>query len=165
LLLALFSFHKKVGFSIQQLDLFLISMIFSNTVAAGRRFLATKSFTMGFTKELVREGNGSKPRVGQMVTVHCTGYGKNRDLNVKFWSTKDPGQQVCPPLEEFISSYCFYDSNDFMCVLFVPFTNFLAHQPFSFQVGMGKVIKGWDESVIDMSLGEISRIHCSPDFA
>ena len=28
-----------------------------------------------------------------------------------------------------------------------------------------KVIKGWDESVIDMSIGEISRIHCSPDYA
>ena len=27
------------------------------------------------------------------------------------------------------------------------------------------VIKGWDESVIDMSIGEVSRIHCSPDYA
>jgi len=27
------------------------------------------------------------------VTVHCTGYGKNRDLTQKFWSTKDPGQE------------------------------------------------------------------------
>jgi FKBP-type peptidyl-prolyl cis-trans isomerase len=30
---------------------------------------------------------------------------------------------------------------------------------------MGEVIKGWDESVIDMSLGEVSKIHCSPDYA
>ena len=29
---------------------------------------------------------------GQKITVHCTGYGKNRDLKQKFWSTKDPGQ-------------------------------------------------------------------------
>lgn len=85
---------------------------------------------MGFTKEILRAGNGVKPKRGQSVTVHCTGYGKNRDLNVKFWSTKDPGQQ-----------------------------------PFTFQVGMGNVIKGWDESVIDMSIGEIARIHCSPDYA
>jgi FKBP-type peptidyl-prolyl cis-trans isomerase len=27
------------------------------------------------------------------------------------------------------------------------------------------VIKGWDESVIDMSIGEIAKIHCSPDYA
>lgn len=31
---------------------------------------------------------------GQKVTVHCTGYGKDRDLSKKFWSTKDAGQ-VC----------------------------------------------------------------------
>ena len=37
--------------------------------------------------------NGAKPTRGQQVTVHCTGYGKNRDLNEKFWSTKDPGQE------------------------------------------------------------------------
>ena len=49
------------------------------------------------------------PRKGQTVTVHCTGcgfhrtttapltqcvsYGKNKDLAVPFWSTKDAGQQ------------------------------------------------------------------------
>ena len=64
------------------------------------------------------------------MTVHCTGFGKNRDLSQKFWSTKDPGQQ-----------------------------------PFTFAVGMGQVIKGWDEGVIGMSLGEIAKIHCSPDYA
>ena len=48
---------------------------------------------MGFTKELLRAGNGIKPQRGQKVTVHCTGFGKNRDLAEKFWSTKDPGQE------------------------------------------------------------------------
>ena len=38
-------------------------------------------------------------------------------------------------------------------------------EPFSFQVGLGQVIKGWDESVIDMSIGEVAKIHCSPDYA
>lgn len=114
---------------------------------------------MGFTKTVLRQGNGVMPQRGQNVTVHCTGYGKNRDLNQKFWSTKDPGQQ-----------------------------------PFTFAVGMGSVIrvsvllllqvqneaikfsppflsfpktikKGWDESVIGMSIGEIAKIHCSPDYA
>lgn len=85
---------------------------------------------MGFTKTLIKAGNGVKPQRGQHVTVHCTGYGKNRDMGSKFWSTKDPGQK-----------------------------------PFTFQVGMGQVIKGWDESVIAMDLGEIARIHCTPDYA
>lgn len=38
-------------------------------------------------------------------------------------------------------------------------------KPFAFSVGLGQVIKGWDESVIDMSIGEIAKIHCSPDYA
>lgn len=61
---------------------------------------------MGFTKTVIRAGNGVLPKRGQSVTVHCTGYGKDRDLTNKFWSTKDPGQK-----------------------------------PFTFQVGMGQVIK------------------------
>lgn len=85
---------------------------------------------MGFTKTILRRGNGQTPRPGQNVTVNCTGYGKNGDLDQKFWSTKDPGQQ-----------------------------------PFTFKVGMGQVIRGWDESVIDMSLGEVAKVHCTPDYA
>ena len=48
---------------------------------------------MGFTKQILKAGNGLKPQRGQSVTVHCTGFGKNRDLSQKFWSTKDPGQE------------------------------------------------------------------------
>jgi peptidylprolyl isomerase len=48
---------------------------------------------MGFTKQVIKIGNGIKPKRGQQVTVNCTGFGKNRDLSKKFWSTKDPGQE------------------------------------------------------------------------
>ena len=48
---------------------------------------------MGFTKTILKAGNGVLPKKGQNVTVHCTGYGKNRDLTKQFWSTKDPGQR------------------------------------------------------------------------
>jgi FKBP-type peptidyl-prolyl cis-trans isomerase 2 len=51
------------------------------------------------------------------------GYGKNGDLKVPFWSTKDAGQK-----------------------------------PFTFQIGMGNVIKGWDEGVAGMDLGETARV-------
>jgi len=89
-----------------------------------------KTSNMGFTKTVLKLGNGTLPRKGQRVTVHCTGFGKNNDLSKKFWSTKDPGQQ-----------------------------------PFTFAVGLGQVIKGWDDGVIGMSLGEVAKIHCSPDYA
>lgn len=40
---------------------------------------------MGVTKEIIAEGNGPAPAKGNTVTVHCTGYGKDRDLSKKFW--------------------------------------------------------------------------------
>ncbi|CAN6997395.1 unnamed protein product [Brassica oleracea var. botrytis] len=31
-------------------------------------------------------------------------------------------------------------------------------KPFSFQIGKGAVIKGWDEGVIGMQIGEVARL-------
>lgn len=36
---------------------------------------------------------------------------------------------------------------------------------FEFVVGKGNVIKGWDEGVLSMQLGEVARLRCSPDYA
>ena len=38
-------------------------------------------------------------------------------------------------------------------------------QPFSFRLGQGQVIKGWDEGVAQMKLGEKCTLTCSPDYA
>ncbi|CAB1099441.1 unnamed protein product [Ectocarpus sp. CCAP 1310/34] len=87
---------------------------------------------MGFQKEVLKPApaGAQKPQKGQKVTVHCTGYGKNRDLSEKFWSTTDPGQV-----------------------------------PFSYHIGLGSVIKGWDQGVMDMGVGERARLTCTPDYA
>lgn len=37
-------------------------------------------------------------------------------------------------------------------------------QPFRFQIGMGKVIKGWDEGVASMSLGEQAIFQFTPEY-
>lgn len=49
---------------------------------------------MGFEKVILQAGKAGarKPTAGKPVTVHCTGYGKNRDLKEKFWSTKDTNE-------------------------------------------------------------------------
>jgi len=38
-------------------------------------------------------------------------------------------------------------------------------QPFKFKIGKGEVIKGWDEGVAQMSIGERAKLTCSPDYA
>ncbi|GAU99729.1 hypothetical protein RvY_10685 [Ramazzottius varieornatus] len=38
-------------------------------------------------------------------------------------------------------------------------------KPFQFKIGAGEVIKGWDEGVAQMSLGQRATLTCSPDYA
>ncbi|KAL5287255.1 FK506-bp2 family protein [Megaselia abdita] len=38
-------------------------------------------------------------------------------------------------------------------------------KPFRFSVGKGEVIRGWDEGVAQMSLGQRAKLVCSPDYA
>ncbi|KAJ1483050.1 hypothetical protein T484DRAFT_1623413, partial [Baffinella frigidus] len=37
-------------------------------------------------------------------------------------------------------------------------------QPFQFQIGVGQVIRGWDEGVMQMSLGEKAQLVLAPEF-
>ncbi|XP_071448343.1 peptidyl-prolyl cis-trans isomerase Fkbp12 [Hetaerina americana] len=36
--------------------------------------------------------------------------------------------------------------------------------PFKFRIGRGEVIKGWDEGVAQMCVGQRARLICSPDY-
>uniref|UniRef100_A0A8C6LBE8 peptidylprolyl isomerase n=1 Tax=Nothobranchius furzeri TaxID=105023 RepID=A0A8C6LBE8_NOTFU len=38
-------------------------------------------------------------------------------------------------------------------------------EPFQFKLGAGEVIRGWDEGVAQMSLGQVARLTVSPDYA
>jgi FK506-binding protein 1 len=38
-------------------------------------------------------------------------------------------------------------------------------KPFTFKLGVGQVIKGWDEGVAQMSVGQHAKITCPPDYA
>ncbi|TRM59139.1 FK506-binding protein FKBP12 [Schizophyllum amplum] len=37
--------------------------------------------------------------------------------------------------------------------------------PFQTDIGVGRVIKGWDEGVPQLSVGTIARLICTPDYA
>ncbi|KAF9358612.1 cytochrome P450 monooxygenase 9 [Mortierella sp. AD094] len=37
--------------------------------------------------------------------------------------------------------------------------------PFNFKLGVGQVIKGWDEGVKTMKIGELAELVCAPDYA
>jgi FKBP-type peptidyl-prolyl cis-trans isomerase len=38
-------------------------------------------------------------------------------------------------------------------------------KPFLFTIGQGQVIKGWDEGVAQMSVGQRANLTCTPDYA
>jgi len=38
-------------------------------------------------------------------------------------------------------------------------------KPFKFRIGQGEVIKGWDEGVAQMSVGQKANLTCTPDYA
>lgn len=38
-------------------------------------------------------------------------------------------------------------------------------QPFQTKIGVGQVIKGWDEGVPQLSLGQKAKLTCTPDYA
>lgn len=38
-------------------------------------------------------------------------------------------------------------------------------RPFKFKLGAGDVIRGWDEGVAQMSIGQVAKLTCSPDYA
>merc|ERR1712212_46821 len=38
-------------------------------------------------------------------------------------------------------------------------------KPLKFKLGMGQVIRGWDEGVAQMTVGERAKLTCSPDYA
>ncbi|KAG1962176.1 peptidyl-prolyl cis-trans isomerase FKBP1B [Pimephales promelas] len=38
-------------------------------------------------------------------------------------------------------------------------------KPFKFKIGKQEVIRGWEEGIVQMSVGQRAKLTCSPDFA
>jgi FKBP-type peptidyl-prolyl cis-trans isomerase len=80
--------------------------------------------TSGLQFETLAKGTGPKPKTGDTVKVHYTGWLLN---GKKFDSSVDRGQ------------------------------------PFEFVLGRGQVIRGWDEGVATMHVGDKVRLTIPPD--
>ena len=82
-----------------------------------------QSTASGLQYSIERAGTGEKPRSGQTVQVHYTGWLTNGQ---KFDSSRDRGT------------------------------------PLEFPVGVGRVVRGWDEGIADMRVGEVRWLVIPP---
>jgi peptidylprolyl isomerase len=93
-------------------------------LAAGAVFAGdTLTTSSGLKVEILKQGNGPKPKAGQTVSVHYTG---TLFTGRKFDSSRDRGK------------------------------------PISFKLGMGKVIRGWDEGLALMNVGTHAKLTIPP---
>ncbi|MDB6081610.1 MAG: Peptidylprolyl isomerase [Chlamydiia bacterium] len=83
----------------------------------------TQELPSGLKYQILTVGKGAKPKKGQTVVVHYTGWlDDHGKQGKKFDSSVDRGEK------------------------------------FRFPIGLGRVIKGWDEGVLDMAIGEKRRL-------
>ena len=130
---------------------------------------------MGITKEVITPGDGEHyPKAGDELHMHYVGTltatGEKFDSSI----VRPPRSCVqlvpctsrapCTLQLEFISTRDQIFCRDAHATL----TRRAARQdkgkPFSFKIGLGQVIRGWDEGVLQMSLGEKSVLSITSDF-
>ncbi|EFA82866.1 FK506-binding protein-like protein [Heterostelium album PN500] len=81
---------------------------------------------MGIRVRVIRNGDGRKPKTGDVVTIHYTGRLTNGTI---------------------------FDSS------------VMKGTPFTFRIGLGQVIRGFDQGLSQMSTGEIAQLTISSDLA
>lgn len=90
---------------------------------------------MGVEKTIITEGNGPQPNKGQVISMHYTGWLKD---------TSKPNSRG----SKFDSSH-----------------DHPGGAPLDSPIGVGRLIKGWDEAVPTMKVGEKAVFDISSDFA
>ena len=96
-----------------------VALLSADAVFAGE----TLNTPSGLKVEILKQGNGPKPKSGQTVSVHYTG---TLFTGRKFDSSRDRGV------------------------------------PISFEIGKGKVIRGWDEGIALLNVGTRAKLIIPP---
>jgi len=95
--------------------------------------VASVEIVPGLNRRILLEGDGPVAEVGDMVSVHYTGWLYDQEAGMfrgeKFDSSVDRGV------------------------------------PFEFRLGEGRVIKGWDQGVVGMNVGEVRELTIAPEMA
>ena len=121
---------------------------------------------MGVEKEILKPGNGVKPRKGQKITVHCTGFLADVSASLSHHTPSSPHHSTstthltsCCLSLPLPLSLCAQGKKKFWS------TQDPGQKPFAFEVGQGQVIRGWDEGFINMAQGEKARLTMTGDYA
>ncbi|KAJ5596198.1 FK506-binding protein 1B [Penicillium hetheringtonii] len=90
---------------------------------------------MGVERKIITRGSGPSPASGDKVSIHYTGWIYDPKKANKGFQGKQFDSSRSP-----------------------------GRGPLNVQIGVGQVIKGWDEGVMQMSLGEKSTLTITPDY-
>ncbi|KAJ5609670.1 hypothetical protein N7528_010237 [Penicillium herquei] len=91
---------------------------------------------MGVQRKIITRGSGASPASGDKVAIHYTGWLYDAKKAGKGFQGKQFDSSRTP-----------------------------GRGPLEVQIGVGQVIKGWDEGVQEMALGEKSTLTITPDYA
>ncbi|KAK8051249.1 FK506-binding protein 1B [Apiospora rasikravindrae] len=109
---------------------------------------------MGVTKTTIKEGSGATPQVGQSVTIEYTGWLKDTskpDSKGNKYALPPPPLRTAPVHRRLVVAMTFDSS--------------VGRGDFETTIGVGQVIKGWDEGVTQMKVGEKATLTISSDYA
>jgi FKBP-type peptidyl-prolyl cis-trans isomerase FkpA len=122
------------------------------------------SFALFVTAALIAQTSTHKParvvRPNTNVPTNVTGDGIKTDSGLQYWDIKVGTGQVANDGDHVKVHYTgwFTDGKKFD-------SSVDANQPYSFTVGKGEVIKGWDEGVTGMKVGGKRQLRIPPELA
>ncbi|GJC77923.1 FK506-binding protein 1B [Colletotrichum liriopes] len=122
---------------------------------------------MGVTKTTHSEGSGAIPKPGQTVTIEYTGYLKDTS------KPEQKGSKYASCMTPYPA--CFFlicggscasrrqqSANEYVNGRF---DSSVGRGDFVTRIGVGQVIKGWDEGVTQMKVGEKATLDITSDYA